>query len=293
MAASKFDYITNIMIIYKHKKSAFTLIELSIVLVIIGLIVGGIMVGQSLIESGRIRAQMTQISDIETQMNTFKLKYDCLPGDCSSATSIFGTTFGTNTVRDGDNDGIIRGTYAYGVPYGAGECIQPDATGEVSQLLLQLRAANLGNYTANGVLNGGNATVGNEYTATAYDKKTGLLVSCLASTAHPTYMPAFFRTGNIIVIGFGSATIGRIGYGLGTYGKYFWGTYGYYSAVLFIQPIGIPADVVRQIDDKIDDGKPSSGKFGIIDGDVSCTTNATVYPNPSTYCRATAGKRIN
>ena len=281
------------MIIYIPKKHGFTLIELSVVLVIIGLIVGGVMVGQSLIEAGKIRAQTTQISDIETQINTFKLKYDCLPGDCPNATSFFGTTYGANTVRDGDNDGIIRAMYAYGVAFTAGECIRPDVTGEVSQLLMQLNIAGLGKYTANGVLNGGNAILGREYTASAYGNNTGIYVSCLASLANPTYTPLFFRTGNIIVVGSSAATLGRLGYSTGVYGKGFYGTWGYYGVGLALEPIGIPADVIRQIDEKIDDGKPSMGKFGIIDGDAGCAINVAAYPSPSTYCRATAGKKIN
>lgn len=281
------------MIIYTHKKHGFTLVELSIVLVIIGLIVGGVMVGQNLIETSKIRAQITQISDIETQINTFRLKYNCLPGDCSSATSIFGTTFGSNTVRDGDDDGIIRSIYSGATPYTAGECTQPDVTGEVSQLLLQLNAAELGKYSANGRLSGGSGIVGVEYTATAYGNGTGLFISCLASLAHPTWTPLFFRTGNIIVIGSGAASLQRLGYAIGTYGIRSYGTYGYYGVGLAINPIGIPADAARQIDDKIDDGKPSSGRFGIIEGDTSCASNVAAYPSPNTYCRVTAGKRIN
>ena len=43
------------------KRAGFTLIELSIVLVIIGLIVGGVLVGQELIRAAFVRAQITQI----------------------------------------------------------------------------------------------------------------------------------------------------------------------------------------------------------------------------------------
>lgn len=62
-------------------KSAFTLIELSIVLVIIGLIIGGILTGQDLINAATIRAQVSQISEFTTAVNTFKVKYNYLPGD--------------------------------------------------------------------------------------------------------------------------------------------------------------------------------------------------------------------
>jgi prepilin-type N-terminal cleavage/methylation domain-containing protein len=61
--------------------AAFTLIELSIVLVIIGLIVGGVLVGQELIRAATVRAQVTQIEKYQTAANTFRGKYNALPGD--------------------------------------------------------------------------------------------------------------------------------------------------------------------------------------------------------------------
>lgn len=66
---------------YPLNLTGFTLIELSIVLVIIGLIVGGILVGKDLINSATIRSQISQIEKYNTAANTFKLKYGGLPGD--------------------------------------------------------------------------------------------------------------------------------------------------------------------------------------------------------------------
>src|SRR5450432_727787 len=69
-------------------ESGFTLIELSIVLVIIGLIIGGVLVGQDLIKAAEIRGQITQIEKYNTAVNTFRGKYNCLPGDCVNATAL-------------------------------------------------------------------------------------------------------------------------------------------------------------------------------------------------------------
>ncbi|MGE0754096.1 MAG: type II secretion system protein [Alphaproteobacteria bacterium] len=66
-------------------KSGFTLIEISIVLVILGLIVGGILMGQTLIESAEIRKVIKQREEFETGATSFRLKYNCLPGDCREA----------------------------------------------------------------------------------------------------------------------------------------------------------------------------------------------------------------
>lgn len=94
---------------FAHAKSrmtkAFTLIELSIVLVIIGLIIGGALVGRDLIESAKIRSQINQIEKLNTTVNTFKLKYAYLPGDLPNAVAL---GLGTNTSwHNGNGDGNI------------------------------------------------------------------------------------------------------------------------------------------------------------------------------------------
>ena len=86
-----------------HKNQpAFTLIELSIVLVIIGLIVGGVLVGQDLIAASKQRQVISKLGDLTTFVNAFKLKYNCLPGDCKNA-----STFGLGA--NGNGDKIITG----------------------------------------------------------------------------------------------------------------------------------------------------------------------------------------
>jgi prepilin-type N-terminal cleavage/methylation domain-containing protein len=88
--------------------SGFTLIELSIVLVIIGLIVGGILVGRDMVRSAEIRADVGEAEKINSAINAFKLKYNCLPGDCANATALFGIgPYGH--INNGDGNGLIRG----------------------------------------------------------------------------------------------------------------------------------------------------------------------------------------
>ena len=60
---------------------AFSLIELSIVLIIIGLLVAGVTGGASLIESARIQATINQFNNIKTSMLAFRAARDRLPGD--------------------------------------------------------------------------------------------------------------------------------------------------------------------------------------------------------------------
>lgn len=71
------------------KACGFTLIELSMVLVIIALVVGGVLVGRDLIYTAEMNQAIKQISMLNTQVLAFKLKYNCLPGDCANATDFF------------------------------------------------------------------------------------------------------------------------------------------------------------------------------------------------------------
>jgi prepilin-type N-terminal cleavage/methylation domain-containing protein len=94
-------------------KRGFTLIELSIVLVIIGLIVGGVLVGQDLIRAAYIRAQITQIEKFNAAVNTFYGKFQALPGDMNNQTALaygFSTAThnGAGGVGAGNGDGIIQ-----------------------------------------------------------------------------------------------------------------------------------------------------------------------------------------
>lgn len=66
-------------------RRGFTLIELSIVLVIIALIVAGVMTGRDLIHSSRVRATVSQFQEYDAAVNTFRMKYNCIPGDCPTA----------------------------------------------------------------------------------------------------------------------------------------------------------------------------------------------------------------
>lgn len=75
----------------KHStQRGFSLVELSIVLVILGLLTGGILGGQSLIRAAELRAVMTEYTQFQTAINSFKSKYNALPGDMPNAVQFWG-----------------------------------------------------------------------------------------------------------------------------------------------------------------------------------------------------------
>ena len=93
-------------------RSGFTLIEMSIVLVIIGLIVGGILVGQDLIASAAIRSQISQIERYNTAVYTFRGKYGFLPGDIPDPqASQFGFAARGTGRAQGDGNGLLEGAF--------------------------------------------------------------------------------------------------------------------------------------------------------------------------------------
>ncbi|PZP84317.1 MAG: hypothetical protein DI582_09180 [Azospirillum brasilense] len=103
----------------------FSLVELSIVLVILGLLTGGILGGQSLIRAAEMRAVSTEYNRYVAAAQTFRDKYFALPGDMTNAQSFWGvahatpatcrTTVGTGTQTcNGDGDGSITPNTAPG-----------------------------------------------------------------------------------------------------------------------------------------------------------------------------------
>ncbi len=96
------------------KKKGFTLIELSIVLVIIGLIIGGVLMGRDLMNAAKTRSAAAQLQQFQSIFNTFKLKYNCEAGDCPNASTFFGDymvgtscTSMTNGSGNGNGNGKI------------------------------------------------------------------------------------------------------------------------------------------------------------------------------------------
>jgi len=75
----------NTLCLPKNKQSGFTLVEMAIVLIIIGLILGGVFKGQALIDTARVRSLSTDVSGIRTAWYSFQERYRSIPGDFSNA----------------------------------------------------------------------------------------------------------------------------------------------------------------------------------------------------------------
>lgn len=94
----------------KKQQLGFTLIELAIVLVIIGLLLGGVLKGQELINSAKVKSMATDFKNIQVYLYGYQDKFKALPGDDKAASShlagaINATTGGT------PGDAVIEGLY--------------------------------------------------------------------------------------------------------------------------------------------------------------------------------------
>jgi len=89
----------------KRNQSGFTLIEIAIVLVIIGLLLGGVLKGQELINSAKVKNLATDFKNIPVFIYGYQDKFKALPGD-----DIAAITHVTATAN-GNGNGVINGNW--------------------------------------------------------------------------------------------------------------------------------------------------------------------------------------
>ena len=109
----------------KRNQSGFTLIEIAIVLVIIGLLLGGVLKGQELINSAKVKNLASDFKNIPVFIYGYQDKFKALPGDDSSIASHLPTatpcTVTANKCNPGsglidgnwDDDGVTAESYVF------------------------------------------------------------------------------------------------------------------------------------------------------------------------------------
>ena len=93
------------------KQKGFTLVEIAIVLVIVGLLIGGVLKGQEMITNAKLKRIESDNAGIAAAMFSYQDRYLQLPGDDDSADTRFTIFNGQAATINGDSDGSIAGLW--------------------------------------------------------------------------------------------------------------------------------------------------------------------------------------
>jgi len=116
----------------------FTLVEIAIVLVIVGLLIGGVLKGQEMITNAKLKRVESDNAGIAAAMFSYQDRYLQLPGDDSAAAGRF-TVYGGNANANGSGNGTVDGVWNVA---STGD-ITAAATDETNMFFAHLRAAGL------------------------------------------------------------------------------------------------------------------------------------------------------
>ena len=244
---------------------AFSLVELSIVLVILGLLTGGILGGQSLIRAAELRAATTEYQRYSTAIQTFRDKYFAVPGDFRDGTRFWGRQL---TTADCPTNSSAAGPNANGTCDGDGNNIAVGAgavsqSAEMFQFWRQLALAGLieGTYTG---ISGASSTGHHILGENAPRSKLANAGWGLWNLGNNTGDAATYAYNYGPTLGFGSQTTN-------------WPT----GAIL-------KPEEAWNIDTKVDDGLPGGGR--LLARDVNgfgtatpCTTSTSQTDKPGAY----------
>jgi prepilin-type N-terminal cleavage/methylation domain-containing protein len=226
------------------RKSAFTLIELSIVLVIIGLIVASVTVGSILLKQSQLRSVMNDFSRFQSAVATFRNAYNYYPGDMPNASTFWTSCDAIPSNCNGNNNGLI-------------ELGTASATNEVYRAWQQLSDSGI----LPGSFNGLGGGTGKEaiITGATTNAPTSKYNNSAYTLQYFTYPTSFSYTGSTAV-NFNYITFGAIT------------TNNYPNTALLL-----PTDSAA-IDSKIDDGVATTGALiGAGTGCASATTVGSTY----------------
>ena len=123
------------------RQAGFTLVEIAIVLVIVGLLIGGVLKGQEMITNAKLKRIESDNAGILAALYSYQDRYLQLPGDDDGATTRFTAYAALNANGDGDGD-IGVGSDWDAVPVASGSWLNGSAQ-ESTKFFAHLRAAGL------------------------------------------------------------------------------------------------------------------------------------------------------
>lgn len=258
------------------KRNGYTLLEMSVVLTIIGLIVGGILIGRNIIHNGELHSAIADLERYKKAALLFKDKYHEFPGDMPNAENFWGTDancanqlIGANATPkiptcNGNGNGMI-GDYS-DIPY------QPTVYAETYRFWQQLANAGMIDGTYNGA------------------------ISSRVSPAIPFDGGMNIPAGQIGGTGFLMTYAALVQGGAGG-NQYFDGVYNH--ILIFFRPNREPVSPMEKsypavsavdghaIDQKMDDGFPGTGNIRTFGIEINPTCPTSMDPLTARYSNNT------
>ena len=93
----------------KSSEKGFTLVELAIVMIIIGILIGGVLKGQELINNAQVQATVAQLKGIDAAVATFRDMYSGMPGDIRNPSDRIPNCSNSCNFTRADGNGRIGG----------------------------------------------------------------------------------------------------------------------------------------------------------------------------------------
>ena len=205
----------------RSSEKGFTLVELAIVMIIIGLLIGGILKGQELIANAALTSTVTQIKAVDGAASTFKDMYNAFPGDTLNANARIPNCAAAPCLPGSGTEGNGTLETAPDTAQGAEELAFWSQLGAADVLAINNVAAGIQNLESN--IDGTFFTVG---------YSTGAAADFLGSA------PTAFRGGHYLLL---SASNGTAAYAAGNE--------------------GLTPNEAARIDTKSDDGAPHTGSI--------------------------------
>ena len=247
------------------KEKGFSLVELSIVLVVLGLLVGGVLTGRNLIRAAEIRSISADLNSYRIATYAFVDQYQALPGDLTNAVRYWGAAAG------GTADGVDAACAAltHTSPAIGTETCNGNGNGQIAASYEMMR---FWQHLSNAGLITGKYT-GVTANSAWSDRAHTPGINCPASKFKPGGFGIYYQ----------GYTDGLLWFFTGTYGNMFifgGGPAGYEPYVGILTP-----EEAWNVDMKLDDGKPGTGAVRPrninASGHLNCSTSSD--PAVSTY----------
>lgn len=256
--------------VQKHMRSSagFTLVELAIVMIIIGLLIAGVLKGQALITNARVTSTVAQTKAIEAATTTFRDTYNALPGDMITPNTKLPNCAAAPCQANGNGDGKLANAPS-AVP-GA----------EAQGYFVQLNAANLLSGIVPDAVNL-NTFGGNFPEAKLSGNGFGV-----GSTSIPPVVGDFLGGVNILATNMPNPGIYLV-------------LTGSLAAAQGVTTGQLTADQALRIDTKLDDGVPDAGEvrafgaLGLVAGQCGSASGATAGQYATAGTSAVCGLYIH